>query len=166
MTKILTVKDLKRIGFKKIGEWKVLESRKFPDKKAWKEREAIDHVWSEESSPEFASKKILYAFVFGEEIKYIGKTTKGIKGRLKWYVDPSENGQSTNKNGNKEIYRLVKLGGNDKNMDIWIFTPVNVKYEGFDLDLAAGLEGSLIEKLSDESWNVIHKLKSPSKHSE
>lgn len=36
MTNNLTLKDLERIGFTKIGKWKALESHKNPDKKAYK----------------------------------------------------------------------------------------------------------------------------------
>ena len=83
MTNNLTVKDLERIGFKKIGERKALETLKNPNKKVFKERMPIDHEWVDENSIEFFTAKILYAFVFDEEIKYIGKTTEGVKKRLK-----------------------------------------------------------------------------------
>ena len=103
----------------------------------------------------------MYAFVYGEKIKYIGKTTKGVKDRLRWYVDPSIEGHSTNKNINIKIYELVQPFGSNKNMDIWVFAPNpdKQKYEGFNLDLAAGLEGSLIEKIGLDGWNKIHKSK-------
>jgi hypothetical protein len=159
MANNLTLKDLERIGFTKIGKWKALESLKNPDKKAYKFRKPIDHEWKDESFIEFSAKKILYAFVFGEEIKYIGKTTKGVKERLKWYVDPSITGHSTNKNVNEKIYKLVQPCESNKNMDIWVFAPDpdTLKYKGFDLDLAAGLEESLIAKSGTNGWNKIGK---------
>lgn len=159
MTNNLTVEDLKLIGFKKIGKWKALESLKNPTKKAYEDRMPIDHEWEDENSIEFFTAKILYAFVFGEKIKYIGKTTKGVKERLKWYVDPSIKDHLTNKNVNKEIYNLVQPCGSNKNMDIWVFAPNpdNENYKGFNLDLAAGLEESLIEKNGTNGWNKIGK---------
>jgi hypothetical protein len=161
MTNNLTVKDLERIGFEKIGKWKALESLKNPDKKAYECRKPIDHEWEDENHIIFLRKKILYAFVYGEEIKYIGKTTKGAKERLKWYIDPSIEGHSTNKNVNDEIYKIVQPSGSDKNIDIWLFAPDpdTLKYKGFDLDLAAGLEEGLIAKIGTECWNKIFKSK-------
>ena len=161
MTNNLTVEDLKKIGFIKIGEWKALEALKNPNKKAFEDRKPIDLEWEDESSIKALPKKILYAFVYGEKIKYIGKTTKGVKDRLRWYVDPSIEGHSTNKNINIKIYELVQPFGSNKNMDIWVFAPNpdKQKYEGFNLDLAAGLEGSLIEKIGLDGWNKIHKSK-------
>ena len=159
MTNNLTVKDLELIGFKKIGEWKALETLKNPNKKAYELRMPIDHEWVDENSIEFFTAKILYAFVFDEEIKYIGKTTEGVKKRLKQYVDPSIADHLTNKNVNEKIYKLVQPCGSNKNMDIWIFAPNpnNEKYKGFNLDVAAGLEESLIEKNGTNGWNKIGK---------
>ena len=159
MTNNLTLKDLERIGFTKIGKWKALESLKNPNKNAYEFRKPIDHEWDDENYIKSLPKKILYAFIYGEEIKYIGKTTKGVKERLKWYVDPSITGHSTNKNVNEKIYELVQPSGSRKNMDIWVFAPNpdTVKYKGFDLDLAAGLEESLIAKNGTNGWNKIGK---------
>jgi hypothetical protein len=160
MTNNLTVKDLELIGFTKIGKWKasnLKNSKKIP----CEETKPIDHEWDDENYIKSLPKKILYAFVFGEEIKYIGKTTKGAKERLKWYVKPSNTGHSTNKRVKDKIYKLVKPSGSDKNIDIWVFAPNpdTVKYKGFDLDLAAGLEEGLIAKIGTNCWNKIFKSK-------
>ncbi len=163
MTNNLTVKDLERIGFEKIGKWKALENPKNQTKEVYEDSNPIDHEWEDENYIKSLPKKILYAFVYGEEIKYIGKTTKGVKGRLKWYIDPSIEGHSTNKRVKKEIYDklVIEFSGSNKHMDIWVFAPDpdTLKYKGFDLDLAAGLEEGLIAKIGTKCWNKIFKSK-------
>lgn len=164
MTKTLTVKDLERIGFKKIGEWTTLETLKNPDKKVWMERKAIDYLWKDEYKITVTKKRnIAYAFVLNDDIKYIGQSADGVVGRFKYYIDPGKTeypGHSTNRRINVEIYNLAQ--SSSKNIDILVFFAPDYDYMGYNLNLAIGLEGILIDKLAEGGWNRV-KIKKPSK---
>lgn len=80
---------------------------------------------------------------------YVGKTTKTLKERLYGYQNPGST-QFTNIRGNAEILKALRAG---KNVEIFAL-PDNglLKYGGFLLDLAAGLEDSIINELKP-AWN-------------
>jgi len=69
---------LRRIGFRKVGEWKLVNG---------------ELICTLEEEGE--SENILYAFVSDTEILYIGKTTQPLKKRLYGYQNPGPT-QSTN----------------------------------------------------------------------
>ena len=92
---------------------------------------------------------ILYAFVSDGEVKYVGKTIQPLEKRLYGYKNPGVS-QSTNIKNNANIKELLGTGSS---VDI-LALPDNglVHYGQFHLNLAAGLEDSIIAELQPE-WN-------------
>lgn len=95
------------------------------------------------------SKNILYAFISDGQVRYIGKTTQPLTKRLYGYQNPGAT-QSTNIKNNRNISQTLSSGGT---VDIFVL-PDNglLHYGGFHVNLAAGLEDSLIEALNPD-WN-------------
>lgn len=95
------------------------------------------------------SKNVLYAFISNGEIKYIGKTTQQFAKRMNGYRKPAKT-QSTNINNNQNIKSLLNRG---EPVDIFILADNGLlNYGGFPINLAAGLEDSLIHQL-EPKWN-------------
>jgi hypothetical protein len=95
------------------------------------------------------SVNILYAFVVSGEVKYIGKTVQALATRLMGYVRPVAT-QATNIRNHAGLKQALVEGN-----AVEIFAlPDNglMRYGQFHLNLAAGLEDSLIALLSPE-WN-------------
>ncbi|MDF1666713.1 MAG: GIY-YIG nuclease family protein [Planctomycetota bacterium] len=93
---------------------------------------------------------ILYAFSADGELCYIGKTIQGLVKRLNGYRNPSPS-QSTNIRVNALIKVALDSG---KKVGIYAWGGNDLlKYGEFTINLAAGLEDSMIEVLKPE-WNV------------
>jgi len=120
------------IGFQCVGHWKLDNGR------------PVCELTSQMKTP-----NILYAFVSNGEIKYIGKTAQPLKGRMASYQNPGPT-QSTNIKNNANIKTLLE---SDEAVDIFVL-PDNglLHYGGFHINLAAGLEDSLISDISPP-WN-------------
>jgi hypothetical protein len=159
----------KELGFKKVGQWEVLSEIKPSDSKlVWSDRKEIDHdcklaiitlknaLKKEEKE---LLKNVIYAFVVGDNVKYIGKTTQGLLTRLRWYIFPDKNGHATNQKCNNKIFEALT---NETTVEIWMFfSSQNQKYNNeYDLNLAAGLEDGLIKLLKKTDpycWNGQNK---------
>jgi hypothetical protein len=123
---------LLEIGFQPVGHW-LLE-----------ERGPTLHLRALTES-----KNILYAFVTYGEVKYIGKTTQPLKARMLGYQRPAAT-QATNIRNNKYIHDILRQG---KTVDIFGLPDNGLLHYGkFHVNLAAGLEDSLISALRPE-WN-------------
>jgi hypothetical protein len=123
---------LLEIGFQLAGYWKLEETHLQLD------------------LARFATRRnVLYAFVADAEIKYIGKTVTPLAVRLRGYVNPAKT-QTTNLKGHARITELLQLGA-----AVEIFAlPDNglLRYGGFHVNLAAGLEDDLIRSIAPP-WN-------------
>lgn len=96
------------------------------------------------------TKNILYSFISNGEIKYIGKTTMQLSQRMYGYQNPGPS-QSTNIRVNAAIKNLLE---NSSPVDIFILTDNGLlSYGNFRINLAAGLEDTLIYDISPE-WNL------------
>lgn len=97
----------------------------------------------------FENENILYAFIAAGELKYIGKTVKGLKKRMAQY-QKAHSSQRTNARNRKEILECFVKG---QSIEVYVL-PDNglLRYGGFHINLAAGLEDSLIKEL-DPPWN-------------
>lgn len=120
------------IGFEGIGHWLI-------------ENGSLVYTLKKQAT----QKNVLYAFAVDGEIKYIGKTTRTIAERMYGYKKPSDT-QKTNIKNNKNILDALSLG---KAVNIFVL-PDNglMRYGIFHLNLAAGLEDSLITTINPE-WN-------------
>jgi len=123
---------LLNIGFRVVGQWH-----------------------QEDAKPKYAlhsesdSRNVLYAFVSGTEVLYVGKTTQPLKKRMYGYQNPGPT-QYTNIKGNKLISEILLSGGG---IEIFALPDNGLLHFGdFHINLAAGLEDSLIAKLKPK-WN-------------
>ena len=104
----------------------------------------------------------LYAFVRGDEVQYVGKTTQGVRKRFAGYRNPGS-GQATNIRCNARIKDALAKGDQ---VLVLVFTPISdLRYGDYDINLAAGLEDSLI-KAFDPPWNGREKNKPVSEEAE
>ncbi len=130
------MEKLTEIGFVKIGKWKL------------KKNELEYYLDTNKSQ-----KNILYSFICDEKVMYIGKTVKTITQRLYGYKKPSVS-QRTNYRVNKNIIELLN---NEFEIDIYIFIDnAQLKYRNYQINLAAGLEDTLISEVKPE-WNFTGK---------
>jgi GIY-YIG catalytic domain. len=92
---------------------------------------------------------VLYAFVVDGELMYIGKTTKGLTSRMSNYKN-AHSSQPTNTRNQKRIRECLLR---NQSVEIYVL-PDNglLKYGGFHINLATGLEDSLIKELNPP-WN-------------
>lgn len=124
---------IEEIGFRLCGQWTLDEGGE------------IRLSLSEHAQ----SANVLYAFVGEGKVLYIGKTTQQLKKRLYGYQNPRST-QATNLRGNAAIAQELSGG---RSVVIYAL-PDNglLKLGGFHLNLAAGLEDSLINDLRPP-WN-------------
>lgn len=91
----------------------------------------------------------LYAFVKGDDVLYIGKTARSIRKRYLGYCRPGKR-QATNQRCHRNIKVAIAQG---TEIRIFVFTPIShLRYADFEINLAAGLEDSLIRQF-DPPWN-------------
>lgn len=133
--------ELKKIGFCEVGFWE-LDIKK-PGRINYK----IDDV-------HLQRKEILYCFFSGTIPYYFGISDNTLKERMGNYKAGKEDGTagSTNKKVHARILQFLKQ---EKDVRILILTPkYELKYEDLNVNIAKGIELSLVEKYdSDEIWN-------------
>lgn len=129
-----TLQRLKDIGFRHVGEWKL----------------NTDELQCVLTDCE-ASVNILYAFKCDGEVLYIGKSIRSLAKRMSSYKNPGRS-QRTNIKANELILRML---GEQEIISIYAFTDSGGLRRGeFQVNLAAGLEDDLIDKLKPV-WNSI-----------
>lgn len=132
----MSVSKLAKVGFRKVGCWSMGEER--PEY---------------ELNAEKMTYNVLYSFVSGTEILYIGKTSVALRDRMYQYQRPGPS-QRTNIRVNAAISEMLKTGST---VDVHTLPdPGDMEYKGFHLNLAAGLEDSLIRELKP-TWNKTGK---------
>lgn len=121
------------IGFRRSGSWSLIDDNN------------IKITLTENQQTTNA----LYAFISDGEVLYIGKTTQQLRKRLYGYQNPRGT-QATNIRGNKEILAALEK---KRQIDVFVLPDHGLlKFGGFHLNLAAGLEDSLINDLRPR-WN-------------
>lgn len=94
-------------------------------------------------------KNILYAFVCDGQVKYVGKTVRSLAIRMSGYRTPGKT-QTTNINNHRYIKELLSLG---VAVEILALPDSGLLHYGqFHLNLAAGLEDSIVQVINPE-WN-------------
>lgn len=130
------MKRLTDIGFRKVGEWKVLNRGITPNF-----TELVN------------AQNILYAFISDSMVLYVGKTTRSLKKRMRGYKNPDTT-QKTNKKVKQSIIEYLSSG---KRIEIYALTYDIIQFIGvFHLNLAAALEDSIISILKPK-WNDLGK---------
>lgn len=128
---------LLELGFKKVGHWKLSDAQR---------------LRCELSTSEYTG-KTLYTFVSSSHILYIGKTNRTLKRRMYGYMNPGKS-QRTNHRLNPLLTRLLS---DEKQVEIYAFADSGLLfYGGFHVNLAAGLEDSLISQIRPK-WNMMGK---------
>ncbi|VVE71601.1 hypothetical protein PAN31117_04109 [Pandoraea anapnoica] len=128
------MEQLIEIGFQPVGRWMLSEDGAL---KAEVDIHAKLH------------KNVLYAFVVEGQVMYVGKSTTGLRQRFQSYATPGKD-SSTNVRCHQHIREHV-----EKNTRVEILSMADKglhKYGSFHLNLAAGLEDSIIAMLKP-SWN-------------
>lgn len=135
---INTLDRLAAVDFQLLGEWTELD-------------DALDYRFTPET-PVNRARLIgaaLYAFVCRDSVLYIGKTSVGLKQRFGGYCKPA-NDQSTNLKCHRHIRKMLAEG---KTIQIYALSgDTPLRWGGFEINLAAGLEDSLISEL-EPPWN-------------
>ncbi len=95
------------------------------------------------------ARNVLYAFVTDGQVMYVGKTVQPLRTRMAGYKNPGPT-QSTNIRNKKTIDERLARG---QQVEIFVL-PDNglLHYGGFHVNLAAGLEDSVVRELSPP-WN-------------
>ncbi|OOO17915.1 GIY-YIG nuclease family protein [Agrobacterium pusense] len=131
---------LLNLGFIDVGKWRLKD----------------DFITYELDGENAASNRILleapnalYAFVREDRVLYIGKTARSIRKRYAGYCRPGSS-QATNQRCHRNIRTVIADGGTVR---IFVFTPItHLQYLDFEINLAAGLEDSLIREF-EPPWN-------------
>jgi len=126
--------SLCEIGFRRMGSW------------VWRD-DKLKIEWNE-GGPE-SSQNALYAFVVDGCVRYVGKTTQGLKKRFYGYQNPKPS-QKTNLKVNPLV--IGELKGGSKVEVFGLLEKEAINHGPFVLNLAGGLEDDIIKKL-DQLWN-------------
>jgi len=120
------------LGFKSVGEWLLKDgSLQFRLTQYGNER------------------NILYTFIVQGEVKYIGKSTQTLTGRMNGYKNPGPT-QSTNIDKKARIEGLLRKG---IPVSIFVLVPKEeMSCRGMPINIAAGLEDNLIARIIPP-WN-------------
>jgi hypothetical protein len=133
------VETLMNLGFQELSTWQHLEENLTysPQNIASSMRPLLD------------VKSALYAFIQDGQVKYIGKTANSIRKRFFGYCNPGKT-----KATNRRCFDQIKTGLSQAiPTQILIFAPIaHLQYQQFSIDLAAGLENSLISYINPP-WN-------------
>jgi hypothetical protein len=137
----LTSDTLLNLGFRDIAAWV-----------ASRDSGGIDYCMDGPNAPVrllLGEVNSLYAFVHGDRVMYIGKTARTLRERFAGYRNPHKQ-QRTNLRCNVNIREMLER---NEVLRILVFNPIsNLRYGDFDINLAAGLEDSLIAEFSPP-WN-------------
>lgn len=121
------------IGFEQVGKWYLKD-----------DKIAFDVTSSEKTN-------ILYAYIIDSEVMYVGKSSRSLKARLTNYKNP-ELSQRTNMRVNSYIKDNLIEG---KSVLIYEYSQdSNITIGEFKVDISAGLEDSIIQKINPK-WNIL-----------
>jgi hypothetical protein len=98
-----------------------------------------------------AQRNVLYAFVSDGEVMYVGTSTMALRARMAGYASPGTE-KRTNLRVNQLIQGLLSEGAA---VEVLVLPDNGLMHYGpFHLNLAAGLEGSIIRTLGP-AWNLM-----------
>ncbi|WP_234839016.1 GIY-YIG nuclease family protein [Sinorhizobium meliloti] len=136
----LTAEVLLNLGFVDVGKWQPKGDSIAYD---------LDGADASASEVLLDAPNALYAFVRDDQVVYIGKTARSIRKRYVGYCRPGKT-QATNQRCHRNIKAAIAEGNEIR---IFVFTPItHLRYSDFEINLAAGLEDSLIREF-DPPWN-------------
>jgi hypothetical protein len=125
--------QLRAMGFARVGCW----------------TKSDNSVTCELSKPDGDARNVLYAFAVDDELMYVGKTVQPLRTPMVGYKHPGST-QSTNIRNNRKIRECL---ADHRAVEIFVLRDNGLlTYGGFHVNLAAGLEDSLVRKLMPP-WN-------------
>lgn len=136
-----TIEDLKKFGFKKAGNWVLLNNGRIDFK--------VENQFE-------STEDILYAFESEGLVRYIGITEQSLKGRMINYKSGHEENKSsgfTNKFVNANIKKMLV---EKKEVNIYFLRgEAECKFHSLRISLSTGIEKSLINLFDIDSnlWN-------------
>ncbi len=131
---------LLNLGFVDVGKWQPKNDSIAYD---------LDGADASASEVMLDAPNALYAFAHSDQVVYIGKTARSIRKRYVGYCRPGKT-QATNQRCHRNIKAAIAKGAEIR---IFVFTPItHLRYSEFEINLAAGLEDSLIREF-DPPWN-------------
>jgi hypothetical protein len=126
------IERLLEIGFERAGYWELIDDE--------------PHIEVERYA---SAANVLYAFVTDRELLYIGRSGRSLQLRMSGY----ENGGPPRSMRERNRERIIAMLVIDHPIDLYVMPdPGNLHYGSFRVNLAAGLQYSLIEALSPP-WN-------------
>lgn len=132
---------LRKIGFRNAGYWELDEHKPTTLQFYLRTHEPYPHT--------------LYAFVVQDEVKYVGKTTRTLRGRLTNYANGLRKGAKprTDTTNVRIAGLILDALAQDQTVDIYALPDTELHQFGdFHLNMAAGLEDSIIQVVKPE-WN-------------
>lgn len=132
LTGVFRMKSMFEIGFLPVGRWLM-----------------VDNNLKLELDIMIERRNVLYAFASEDAVLYVGKTTQTLRRRMLGYFKPN-NSQRTNQRNHLAIIDLLNQ---EKPVEILALADSGLhRYGAFHLNLAAGLEDSIIE-IMRPAWN-------------
>lgn len=139
---------LKNVGFKKVGLWK-LQS---PEKNS-RNNNTISFYFDTSRDLCYSTENCAYSFVCNQDVLYIGKTNQGLARRMAAYsgtsnaLNASHRDRKTLSDRHKVEY-LIELLKKNELIEIYALHQLEpLAYKGINLNLIAGIEDPLIEKI-------------------
>lgn len=130
------VKRLEEVGFLRVGSWEIAHG---------------EPTFILDVAQGRVDQGVLYAFVCGRAVLYLGKTTQPLRKRLHGYQRPGAS-QRTNIAARA---RIVEMLGAEHQLEIYaFFDNGGTHYGGLKVNVAAGLEDALIRELQP-AWNRV-----------
>jgi hypothetical protein len=124
------------LGFRRVGEWKLDGVRLRCD------------LAEKDPHGDF-----LYAFVTGKTIRFLEYSRLPLEGRMDAFVHTDNRYAGIFQPVNKRVReKLIASLEDGEAVEIWAFYPGQMEYEGFRVDLAAGLFYTLLKAFAPE-WN-------------
>jgi hypothetical protein len=118
------------LGFRKTGEWRLEGARLRCD------------LAEKDPRGDF-----LYAFVTGKTIKFLEYSRLPLEGRMDAFVHTDNRYAGIFQPVNKRVReKLIAALEDGETVEIWAFYPGEMEYEGFRVDLAAGLAEGLVKE--------------------
>lgn len=134
---------LKEVGFRKVADWYLTNNK----------LKIVINIADD-------NKQVLYCLVVNDIPMYIGKSGKSLKVRMSQY-SLGHVGQKTSKRIHDNLKSVL---ANDETVEVYtLYDQALLHYGAFHINLAAGLEDSIIYEISPK-WNIhgINKTKSAS----
>jgi hypothetical protein len=118
------------LGFRRVGEWKLAGLNLACE--------------LEEKDPRG---NFLYAFVIGQMVMFLEYSRAPLEARMDAYKHTDHRYAGTFQPMNKRLREKILAALEDgEAVEIWAFYPGEMKYEGFRVDLAAGLVEALVKE--------------------